>query len=108
MPVTGTSKEQEMMERMSQTAAMETRVRSVVDLPAPLPLTAESEKLAARIERAVRRGTSDKVRDLRVIICRTGVHLSGRCGTFYCKQLAQTAAMSIVGKEPLVNQIEVW
>jgi hypothetical protein len=77
-------------------------------LPTPLPLTVETEKLTARIERAVRRGTSDKVRELRVEICRDGIYLRGRCGTFYCKQLAQTAAMAIVGKEPLVNHIEVW
>jgi hypothetical protein len=94
------------MERVSQVASL--GPRSSIDLPAPLPITAETEKLTARIERAVRRGTSDKVRDLRVEICRDGIHLRGRCGTYYCKQLAQTAAMAIVGKEPLINQIEVW
>ena len=92
------------MERMSQTASLAPRM----DLPDLLPLTAETEKLAARIERAVRRGTSDKVRELKVELCRDGIYLRGRCGTFYCKQLAQTAAMAIAAKEPLINKIEVW
>jgi hypothetical protein len=92
------------MERMSQTASLAPHGME----SAPLPLTAETEKLAARIERAVRRGTSDKVRELKIELCRDGIYLRGRCGTFYCKQLAQTAAMAIVGKEPLINKIEVW
>jgi hypothetical protein len=94
------------MERMSQSASLAPRVME--SAPLPLPLTAETEKLAARIERAVRRGTSDKVRELKIELCRDGIYLRGRCGTFYCKQLAQTAAMAIVGKEPLINKIEVW
>jgi hypothetical protein len=71
-------------------------------------MSAEDEKLAARIERAIRRGTSDKVRDLKVDIRRDGIHLTGRCGTFYCKQLAQTAALALAGKCQLHNRIEVW
>jgi hypothetical protein len=95
------------MERMSQTIS--TASRSGDMLPAPLPLSVEAEKLALRIERAVRRGTSDKVRELKVVIAREGIHLTGRCGTYYCKQLAQTAAMAIAGKEAtLLNRIEVW
>lgn len=77
-------------------------------LPRPATMTAEDEKLAARIERAVRRGTSDKVRELRVEIAWDGIHLTGRCGTFYCKQLAQEAALALTGKRQLYNCIEVW
>lgn len=93
------------MERMSQAASL---APHRTELPALLPLTAETEKLTSRIERAVRRGTADKVRDLKIELCRDGIYLRGRCGTFYCKQLAQTAAMTISGKEPLINMIEVW
>jgi hypothetical protein len=77
-------------------------------LASPPRLSAEAEKLAARIERAVRRGTNDKVRELRVEVVEEGIVLSGRCGTYYCKQLAQHAAMSLVQNEALINRIEVW
>ena len=68
----------------------------------------EQEKLAMRIERHIRRETNDKVRELRVEVHRAGVSLHGRCGTFYCKQVAQQAAMNLIDGRALVNQIEVW
>jgi len=74
----------------------------------PLPDTvAEAEKLAASIERAVQRQTSGGVRNLCVEINRQGVLLKGRCRTYYCKQLAQTAAMGVSAGDQLTNQIEV-
>ncbi len=74
----------------------------------PLPETvAEAEKLAASIERAIRRETAGGVRDLRVEINSNSVLLTGRCRTYYCKQLAQTAAMGVSGGDQLSNQIEV-
>ena len=74
----------------------------------PLPETvAEAEKLVASIERAVRRETSGGVRNLCVEINRQGVLLKGRCRTYYCKQLAQTAAMGVSAGDRLTNQIEV-
>ncbi len=73
----------------------------------PLPETlAEAEQLAASIERAVRRETAGGVRNLRVEVKRGGVILEGRCETFYCKQLAQHAAMNL-SHDPLTNQIRV-
>jgi osmotically-inducible protein OsmY len=93
------------MERLA--AAPAPRSDELLAIP-PVSMTAEDEKLAARIERAVRRGTSDKVRELRVEVRWDGVHLMGRCGTFYCKQLAQTAALAMTGKWQLHNRIEVW
>lgn len=85
-------------------------VSSVAEMPvATKPrMTAEQEKLAARVERIVRRQTNDKVRQLRVEVRERCIILHGRCGTFYSKQLAQTAAMSLRAAEPVVNQIEVW
>jgi osmotically-inducible protein OsmY len=61
-----------------------------------------------RIERQIRRETSDKVRDLHVEVRRDSVVLEGRCGTFYSKQLASHAAMALCGVTPVINQIDVW
>ncbi|HEV3023052.1 MAG TPA: BON domain-containing protein [Pirellulales bacterium] len=65
------------------------------------------EKLAARIARVVERRTSGSIVGLTVEIRRDGVHLGGRCATFYSKQLAQQAAMGVAEDEPLTNEIEV-
>jgi hypothetical protein len=73
----------------------------------PLPETvAEAERLAESIERAVQRSTGGGVRGLRVEVDRGGVRLEGRCNTYYCKQLAQQAAMVLSG-DRLTNEIEV-
>lgn len=73
----------------------------------PLPETmAEAERLAASIERAVQRETSGGVRNLQVKVDGRGVRLEGRCNTYYCKQLAQQAAMGLSG-DHLNNEIEV-
>jgi len=75
---------------------------------AVLPETlAEAERLAASIERAVQRETGRAVRNLTVEVSRDGVLLKGRCETFYCKQLAQHAAMAVPGSDRLTNAIEV-
>jgi osmotically-inducible protein OsmY len=67
----------------------------------------EAEALAASIERAVQEETSHGVRDLHVTVDHDGVTLRGRCESFYCKQLAQHAAMGHTRGEQLVNGIEV-
>lgn len=68
----------------------------------------EAEKLAASIERAVQYQTSGGVRGLTVVVNREGVLLMGRCQTYYCKQLAQQAAMEgIPHNRLLTNAIEV-
>jgi osmotically-inducible protein OsmY len=68
---------------------------------------AEAERLAASIERAVWRETSGRIRDLRVEVNRHGVLLTGRCDTYYAKQMAQHAAMSMHKTLQLTNEIEV-
>ena len=74
----------------------------------PLPLTlSEAEEIAASIERAVRRGTSGGVRNLSVEVKGSNFLLKGRCNTYYCKQLAQHAAMGATGRGTLTNQIRV-
>ncbi len=66
-----------------------------------------AEKLAARIARVVQRRTSGSIVGLTVAVRGDGVHLGGRCATFYSKQLAQQAAMGVAEDEPLTNEIEV-
>ncbi len=67
----------------------------------------ERGELAASIERAVQRETAFGVRDLSVEVNRDGVRLNGHCSTYYCKQLAQHAAMGVPGGDRLTNSIEV-
>ncbi len=75
---------------------------------AALPETlAEAEELAASIERAVQLETGRGVRDLTVEINADGVRLTGRCASYYTKQLAQHAAMEMPGGQRLTNAIEV-
>jgi hypothetical protein len=71
-------------------------------------MTLEQERRASRIERLIRRETNDKVRELRVEVLEAEITLFGRCGTYYTKQLAQHAAMSLVDGQRLANHIEVW
>ncbi len=72
------------------------------------PWNPELEVLLGRVQRAVRRRTSDRVRGLEVLVHAGVLVLRGRCATYYCKQLAQTAAMEAAPQFQVVNQIEVW
>jgi osmotically-inducible protein OsmY len=63
--------------------------------------------LAARIKRAIRRRIGGGVQQLEVDVRNNQVVLSGRCSSFYFKQLAQHAAMLMVGGDSLANEIEV-
>lgn len=64
--------------------------------------------IARAIDRAVRRETRHGVVDLEVQVTADGVHLRGHCSTYYCKQLAQHAAATVVSRARLHNDIEVW
>jgi osmotically-inducible protein OsmY len=72
----------------------------------PLPV-ADVQAWVSRVRRAVRRETRGGVRQLKVEIDSRGIRLRGQCGSFYCKQLAQQAAMRLSGESPVNNQIEV-
>jgi hypothetical protein len=67
----------------------------------------EAEELAASIEQAVQRETGRGVADLTVEVSPQGILLRGRCTTYYTKQLAQHAVMSMPGGDRLINSIEV-
>ncbi|HEX3997339.1 MAG TPA: BON domain-containing protein [Pirellulales bacterium] len=68
---------------------------------------ADLRALALRIKRTVRHETNGGVQELDVRIDSAGIFLRGRCGSFYCKQLAQTAAMRLCGGASVINEIEV-
>lgn len=70
-------------------------------------LTARLERLAARIDLAIRRQAAGKIHDLKIEVTEECVVLSGACRTYYSKQLAQHAAMSVSGCPTLVNEIVV-
>jgi hypothetical protein len=67
----------------------------------------EAEELAASIEKAVQYETGRGVADLMVEVNSEGILLRGRCNTYYTKQLAQHAAMSMPGGDRLTNSIVV-
>ena len=92
------------MEELSTEVEFATRSVGSV-LPETL---AEAEALAASIERAVQRETCRGVRNLSVEVSRDGVLLRGCCTTYYCKQLAQHAAMGMPGGDRVTNSIEVF
>ena len=67
----------------------------------------EAERLAESIERAVHQETGGQVHNLSVEVHHDGILLRGSCNSFYCKQLAQHAAMAVPGRTQLTNCIEV-
>ena len=73
-----------------------------------LPETVEeAEQLVASIERAVQEETGRRVHDLSVEVGEDGILLKGHCNTYYCKQLAQHAAMGMPGGDRVTNSIRV-
>ena len=73
----------------------------------PPPAIVDTQTWGGRIRRAVRRETRGGVNQLKVEIDARAIHLRGKCRSFYCKQLAQQAAMRLCGETPVDNQIEV-
>ena len=68
------------------------------------PFIARDEE---NLELQVQRRVGSRVRDLRVLIRPSGVVLQGRASTYHAKQLAQHAAMEILGQPIVANEIEV-
>ena len=73
----------------------------------PPPPAVDVQAWTSRIRRAVRRETRGGVSQLKIEIDSRSIHLRGKCGSFYCKQLAQQAAMRLATDLPVDNQIEV-
>lgn len=64
-------------------------------------------ELIGRIFKAIHRATSQGVRELKVAWDDDQLVLSGHCRTFYTKQIAQKAAMKLLGDTMLRNDIHV-
>jgi hypothetical protein len=71
--------------------------------------TDDQLRMLARIKRAIRRKTSGGVQKLTVQLREETFEISGSCTSFYCKQVAQETAMSLLKNtgDPLRNEIEV-
>lgn len=67
----------------------------------------EGEELIRKISRLIKRQTNLGVQDMRVFIENGTVILAGYCRTFYTKQLAQEAALQLIGDVGLENRIRV-
>jgi len=65
------------------------------------------KELITEIKRMIRRETNRGVQEMQVAMENGKVVLSGYCRTFYTKQLAQQAAMKVLGTDELVNEIRV-
>ena len=91
------------MEDLPQETRVVSRTESV-GLPETIE---EAERKAASIERAVNQETGCRVRNLIVEVSHKGVLLRGYCASYYCKQLAQHAAMGVSGGDHVTNSIEV-
>jgi hypothetical protein len=85
-----------------------------LELMAVVPQTlAAAEALSASIERAIQEQTGGGIANLAVLVDESGVFLHGSCSSYYHKQLAQHAAMTVPTGETaatgltLTNCIEV-
>ncbi len=67
----------------------------------------DKDELLASIKTMVLERTGNKIRDLRVEFDSEGVRLRGRCASYYSKQLAQQAVMSVAAQYGLTNEIVV-
>ena len=67
----------------------------------------EVEELVKEIKRLISQETNLSIKEMRVSLENGRVILSGHCRTFYTKQLAQQAAMKVIGTDELVNEIRV-
>jgi osmotically-inducible protein OsmY len=79
----------------------------LIEPPEPNTEAGDRRALALRVKRSVRRYAGRGVRALDVEVDRKTIRLGGRCVSFYCKQLAQQAAMRICGERQVINDIEV-
>jgi hypothetical protein len=67
----------------------------------------DAESLVAAIEKAVQEQTSGGIANLAVIVGPDAIFLHGSCSSYYQKQLAQHAAMTVPTGLGLTNCIEV-
>ena len=66
-----------------------------------------SEVEITQFELRLKRQLGSRACNLRMLIRDEGVVLEGQAGSFYIKQIAQHAAMTITGLQVIANDIEV-
>jgi osmotically-inducible protein OsmY len=71
------------------------------------PHRPKSQAYAASIRRGILRIAAGRIHELQVEVRDDVVLLQGRCHSFYCKQLAQHAAMELAHEQRVDNQIQV-
>lgn len=75
--------------------------------PLKAPAGMSPTPLERRVQDRISKRLGRRIRDLRVQVVGNRVTLSGRCATYYSKQLAQHAALGVIEDEVLENEIEV-
>lgn len=75
--------------------------------PTSAPVVNHNEELCDQIRQALRTTGYHSLRLLRVETASGCVALSGRVSSYYLKQMAQSAAMSVAGARRVVNEVEV-
>jgi len=92
---------------MAENISSASGIREVVEVVlTPDERDAQHRRLA-RIKRAIRRQTRGGVHQLALEMQAGALVLRGHCASFYCKQLAQHAAMRSVSGGTIVNEIKV-
>jgi osmotically-inducible protein OsmY len=67
----------------------------------------EDQRLAERVERALRETGYGALRTVRVSVNARAVILAGRVSSYYLKQLAQAAALAVPGAHQVRNDLDV-
>jgi len=71
------------------------------------PSTVDEHSLATRVRRGILRLAAGRIRELSVEVQGNTIRIRGRCSSFYCKQLAQHAAMELADGQQVDNQLHV-
>ena len=94
------------MDQISQGLSTTTPATEVVPHSGD-PIDGQAKELAQRIKRLIRRRTGGGINHLRVDVGPETILLTGDCTTFYCKQLAQQAAMLLRGQRRIDDRVVV-
>lgn len=75
--------------------------------PAEVVASPAMQRELRALAKVIERRAGGRVRELRVERIGETVRISGRCQSFYAKQLAQHAAMDLTHGLTIINEIEV-
>lgn len=67
----------------------------------------DDQALAQRVQQALAATDADRLRPVCVEVAQKRVRLSGNVTSFYAKQLAQSAALSVDGVDNILNHVVV-